>query len=106
MDWEVDFWLTWEFDFWSTWEFDFWLTREVDFWLTWEVDFWQGGDDAPAGDKPPSMFKDGKVDPLPNTYLTESVHKVVLQMSVPTQIPRLNLYINDNKESVDEFVRE
>ena len=40
------------------------------------------------------------------SYLTDSAYKVVLQESIPAQIRRLVLYISDNKEPVDGFVRE
>ena len=39
-------------------------------------------------------------------YLTESIHKVVLPKSIPAQIHQLILYTRNNKEYVDEFVRE
>ena len=40
------------------------------------------------------------------SYLIESIHKVVLQKSIPAQIRRLSLYIGNNEEEVDGFVRE
>ena len=39
-------------------------------------------------------------------YRTESVYKVVLQKSIPTQIRQLILYVSNNEGYVDEFVRE
>ena len=39
-------------------------------------------------------------------YLTESVHNVVLQKSIPTRIRQLILYYYLCKESVDLLVRE
>ena len=41
-----------------------------------------------------------------NIHLTESVYKVVLQKSIPTQIRQLILYISDDEGYVDEFVGE
>ena len=41
---------------------------------------------ALLGDKPWSMFEDGKVGPPLSTYSTKSVHKVVLQKSISAQI--------------------
>ena len=38
--------------------------------------------------------------------LTESAHKVVVKKSIPTQIRQLILYISNDKDSVDGFVRE
>ena len=40
------------------------------------------------------------------SYLTESVYLVVLQKSIPAQIPQLVLHVSDNKGYVDGFVRE
>ena len=45
------------------------------------------------------------VPPQPS-YLTESVYKVVLQMSIPAQIRQRVLYISNDKGLVDEFARE
>jgi len=44
--------------------------------------------------------------PAPNALIfTESVHEVVLQMSIPAQIRKLVLYVSSNQGFVDEFVR-
>ena len=40
------------------------------------------------------------------TSLTESVHKGVLQKSIPAQICQLILHIRNNKGSADGFVRQ
>jgi len=40
------------------------------------------------------------------TYLTESVHNVVLHESIPTQIFHLTLYISNSKGQIDGFVGE
>ena len=53
-----------------------------------------------AGGRPVSV--DGRVA----VYLTESVYKVVLQMSISAHIRQLILHMSNNKEYVDEFVRE
>ena len=40
------------------------------------------------------------------SYLTQSVYKVVLQKSIPTEIRQLDLYISNDNEHIDGFVRE
>ena len=39
-------------------------------------------------------------------YLTESVHKVLLQESISARICQLIRYVSDNEEYADGFVRE
>ena len=40
------------------------------------------------------------------SYLTESVYKVVVQKSIPAQIRQRTLYISTDQRYVDEFVWE
>ena len=55
----------------------------------------------PAAATPPAASR-----PAVHFYLTQSVFKVVSQMSIPRQIRQLILYISNSKESVDESVEE
>ena len=41
-----------------------------------------------------------------HSYLTETVYKIILQKSGPTQIRRLLLYISNSRGSIDGFVGE
>jgi hypothetical protein len=55
---------------------------------------------------PHGCLTDKKHLALTRPYLTESVHKVVLQKSIPAQIRQLIICHYQNEEYVDEFVRE
>ena len=66
------------------------------------VNFWSENDQSTFGVKTISQASYGRAGPC----LTQSVYNVALQKSIPAQIRQLILYISDDIEHVDGFVRE